>query len=794
VTPSGLGWFGGQTPPETALPAMPETTRIDDLLAQLGPAVQPEEEARVETTGEAGRRATQKVNVADLREAMINQEGSRNPNSVGFHNNNPGNLRFANQKEAIGKDALGFARFPNWAAGVRAMDAQIRENLKRGLTLSEMIGGKPKVYGGWAPAKDRNNPSAYTKYVAGRTGYDPELVMEEGAAAIQGQKPVLQAPDAQPSLPPFETGAPEQPAVAPVPEEEETPAEQPPETAQPVETAEAPKAAGPPEMPLPPPVAPVAPALDSRQLAGIQPAISLLDPYTTTTRATGNTIAQDLQRRIFGTGPEAAVRMYQAQLEQLKGEVRAHYQDPWAYLSDLAAGMASSKSPYLATAFASGAGYASGQQEKRRQQALSDLAGLTGAQESAEKGLVDWQTKAAQGVWSVLNPPPPKPAAAPKPPSVPSQIMSTAVTTVGQRYNIPNGANFTTLQELPVSYVLPQDTTLQADVHNPDGSVMKAGTVLKAGTTVYPRAEAAYEYNYPAVQKAGAQTIEKLRDTQEGRRQIAQQMGWAGTDADQYILTGKPPVTATAIEPIAQQIANYQLDSHSPLLRGYDVNARGALMKRVNELNPNWSDVNYANFKKNDQAYQGNGKQAQKLQSMRTAVNHLGFYNEVMTAMDQAQQTGDKRMLNGLVQRWNSEMGPTLSATVDTIAGIIGKEVVNAYVQGGGVAEERQKLEGYLSAALSPGQRQNNLRAIGNLLGGAMNSMVDSYKLGDYGRGNLHAQFFPPGTIKTLNTVAPGSIRTVTRYQVQKLADQSFHGNFEDAQRAFADRHYFLYP
>jgi hypothetical protein len=807
VTPSGLGaaapdWFGGQAPPETALPATPETTRLDDLLAQLGPAVEPEkpeEEAKVETTGEAGRQATQKINVADLREAMIDREGSRKPGTVGFRNNNPGNLRFTGQPEAIGKDAFGFAVFPNWAAGTRAMDAQIRNNLDRGLTLGEMIGGKPKVYAGWAPAKDRNDPKAYTEYVAGRTGYDPSLVMEEGAPAAKGQKPVLQAPNAQPSLPPLETGAPKQPAAAPVEPPAETPAEtpeeQPPETAQPAETTEAPKAAGPPEMPAAPSVSPVTPTpLDSRLLAEIQPATPLLDPYTTTTRATGNTIAQDLTRRIFGPSPEASVRLYQAQLEQLKSQVAAGYRNPWAFLSDLAAGMANSKSPLLATAFASGAGYASDQQEKRQRQALGDYTDLTQAQERAEQGLINWQNRAAQTVYNVLNPPPAKPAAAGKPPSVPSQLMSTAVTTVGQRYNIPNGANLTTLQELPVSYVLPQDTTLQADVHNPDGSIVKAGTVLKAGTTVYPRAEASYEYNYPSVQKAGAQTIERLRDTQEGRRQIAQQMGWTGTDADQYALTGKPPVTATAIEPIAQQIANYQLDSHSPLLRGYDANARGALMARVNQLNPNWSDVNYANFKKNDQAYQGNGKQGLKLQSMRTAVNHLGFYNEVMNAMDQAQQTGNKQRLNALVQQWNQEMGPTLSATVNTIAGIIGKEVVNAYVQGGGVAEEREKLEGYLKASLSPGQRQNNLRAIGNLLGGAMNSMVDSYKLGDYGRGNLHAQFFPPETIKTLNTVAPGSIRTVTRYQIQKMADDHFHGNFEDAQRAFADRHYFLYP
>jgi len=53
--------------------------------------------------------------------------------------NNPLNLRFAHQTEAVGKDKDGFAVFPFWEAGFRAAHAQIRLDASRGLTLAQFI-------------------------------------------------------------------------------------------------------------------------------------------------------------------------------------------------------------------------------------------------------------------------------------------------------------------------------------------------------------------------------------------------------------------------------------------------------------------------------------------------------------------------------------------------------------------------------------------------------------------------------------------------------------------------------
>ena len=52
-------------------------------------------------------------------------------------NHNPGNLVFANQHEATGRDEHGFAIFPNDPAGFRALLAQIRLDQSRKLTLDQ---------------------------------------------------------------------------------------------------------------------------------------------------------------------------------------------------------------------------------------------------------------------------------------------------------------------------------------------------------------------------------------------------------------------------------------------------------------------------------------------------------------------------------------------------------------------------------------------------------------------------------------------------------------------------------
>ena len=81
----------------------------------------------------------------------------------GSARHNPGNLRSAAGYPSVG----GFAVFPDDAAGVRAMAAQLRRYGSRGVNTIDSIIGK------YAPSGDNNDTGAYIRDVVGQTGFSP---------------------------------------------------------------------------------------------------------------------------------------------------------------------------------------------------------------------------------------------------------------------------------------------------------------------------------------------------------------------------------------------------------------------------------------------------------------------------------------------------------------------------------------------------------------------------------------------------------------------------------------------
>lgn len=73
-------------------------------------------------------------------------------------NNNPVNLRYAQQFESSGKDDAGFAIFPTPEAGWRAAHRQIKLDQSRELTLEQFINK-------FAPPNE-NDTSAYLQFIA----------------------------------------------------------------------------------------------------------------------------------------------------------------------------------------------------------------------------------------------------------------------------------------------------------------------------------------------------------------------------------------------------------------------------------------------------------------------------------------------------------------------------------------------------------------------------------------------------------------------------------------------------
>lgn len=120
--------------------------------------------------------------------ATIQQVEGYYPGSIAYRNNNPGNLVYVGQAGATRGDG-GFAYFPNYAAGLQALNDQIQLYAARGMTIQQMM----NVY---APASDGNNPSSYAGTIAAALGVDPSTSLLE-LAGFPGSAPapVLDFPD-----------------------------------------------------------------------------------------------------------------------------------------------------------------------------------------------------------------------------------------------------------------------------------------------------------------------------------------------------------------------------------------------------------------------------------------------------------------------------------------------------------------------------------------------------------------------------------------------------------------------
>lgn len=101
------------------------------------------------------------------RKTNINGE-EREGGSISWRNNNPGNLRFKNQKGAIGT-AGGFAVFESLEAGENARKKQVFDidGSKRNLTIAQMVTK-------YAPKSDNNDTAKYIDVVAKAAGVSPD--------------------------------------------------------------------------------------------------------------------------------------------------------------------------------------------------------------------------------------------------------------------------------------------------------------------------------------------------------------------------------------------------------------------------------------------------------------------------------------------------------------------------------------------------------------------------------------------------------------------------------------------
>jgi hypothetical protein len=132
--------------------------------------------------------------VNTIAQAIQQQEGYY-PGSLAYTNNNPGNLIFVGQSGAV-QGAGGFAKFPDYSTGYRALLNQIQLYASRGMTIQDMM----NVY---APAgQGSNDPTAYAATIAAAVGASPDTPLTD-LGAMQPVDSSAFLPSLNPASPGF---------------------------------------------------------------------------------------------------------------------------------------------------------------------------------------------------------------------------------------------------------------------------------------------------------------------------------------------------------------------------------------------------------------------------------------------------------------------------------------------------------------------------------------------------------------------------------------------------------------
>lgn len=116
--------------------------------------------------------------------------------------------------------------------------------------------------------------------------------------------------------------------------------------------------------------------------------------------------------------------------------------------------------------------------------------------------------------------------------------------------------------------------------------------------------------------------------------------------------------------------------------------------------------------------WEGNGKGAQAMQSVGTALQHLDVIQELSTALGNK----DMRGANRLFQAIGQEFGVAAPVDFDAAMTIVGPEIVKAVVAGGGGQAERQQAEGLLTKGSSPQQIAGVVAALKKLFVGQLST------------------------------------------------------------------------
>ena len=213
-------------------------------------------------------------------------------------------------------------------------------------------------------------------------------------------------------------------------------------------------------------------------------------------------------------------------------------------------------------------------------------------------------------------------------------------------------------------------------------------------------------------------------------------------------LNTKHTVDQGSVDATASMIANGQVAPLSGFAMKTDWGQQ--VMKRVNDLNPQFSGATFGNVKQAEQKFNV-GKQGDTVRSLNVATNHL----DTLGGLADALNTGNVQLLNKATNAWKTQTGQAAPTNFESAKKIVADEVVKAIVGSGGGVADREEAARSIQAANSPAQLRGVINTYKDLMHGQLNGLRQQY---EQSTGKTDFERFLSPQIKTQN--APSAARS----------------------------------
>lgn len=206
---------------------------------------------------------------------------------------------------------------------------------------------------------------------------------------------------------------------------------------------------------------------------------------------------------------------------------------------------------------------------------------------------------------------------------------------------------------------------------------------------------------------------------------------------------GAKTVDPKAVEAIASQIATY---SAKPLGERNRSTAFGqAVLARVKELNPDYSDIRYGEIDKSTKAF-ATGKQGDIARSLNVAIDHIGTAESLIDALN----NGDINLVNKLSNKIAAETGSTAPTNFEAVKHIVADEITKSVVGGPGALADREAMAEQIRGSNSPAQIRGVLTQFKSLMRGQLDGLADQYER-TTGNADFEDKFLSPAAKAALH-------------------------------------------